>query len=86
MARSNNVRILRVTEGTLLVLLSEGPHNYTVLRNGIPNDVQILNSQYNFAFLTVDFLLESKDFSPVAPGEEIPVLNPVVFKVTNEPA
>jgi hypothetical protein len=76
---------LTISFGLLREILKSGAHpgGYTVERDAVPADAQLLNVRHNVSHgwpNAIEILITSETFAALAPGEVIPEITPVVTR------
>ena len=77
-------RRLTISFDLLREILKAGAHpGYTVERDAVPADAQLLNVRHNISHgwpNVIEILITSQAFDEIAPGGEIPEITPVLTR------
>jgi hypothetical protein len=72
--RSRRLRLVRIADTFLPVLLGAGPHRYAVTRDALPPDARVVNCRMDdWGFVLT---IESAAFSELVEGMAVPEIHP----------
>jgi hypothetical protein len=74
-------KVVRLGLSFLKQFFTDGPHAYSVIRDGLPEDARILNVRMDFSCRHIDLLVESDSFEPILEGSSYPELCPLLGNI-----
>lgn len=78
-------RKLVVHPNILIDLLRVGEHHYKVIRDGLPNNIKVIEGNYDLKSGMIELVVECAEWHPTAAWQVNPVFVPVpIMKETKE--